>query len=212
MTPSPTVCLMLKAPEPGRVKTRLARDLGAAAAAAAYRALVEHQLAEIDPAWDARIAFDPPEAAGVMRAWLGAERRYFPQAAGDLGDRLAAATRELFHGGAKRVLFVGGDCPQLDRARLREAARALDAADVALIPALDGGYCLIGLGGPHVGVFSGIAWSTGSVFAETVARCAALGLTLRTLEPALEDVDDLAAWRRALATGTIKNPPPAAST
>ncbi len=209
---TPTVCLMLKAPEPGRVKTRLARDVGPDAAAAIYRRLVERQLAAVPPDFRVAVAGEPADAIPAMRAWLGDGPEYFAQSAGDLGDRLAAATHRLFAAGAQRVLFVGGDCPSLDAEHLRAAALALDAADLALFPAVDGGYCLLGLRAPHVGVFAGIAWSTETVFAETLARATTLGLTVRTLEPALEDVDDLGSWQRALASGSMQNPPAAAST
>jgi uncharacterized protein len=208
----PDVCMLLKAPVPGRVKTRLGRDVGAEKAAEIYRSLVERQMAGIPGNWNVMIAYDPPDAESAMRAWLGNRPHYFQQSDGDLGERLINATTRLFAADSAGVLFIGGDCPALDVARLTEAADALKEADLALIPAVDGGYCLIGLAAKSEGVFEGIAWSTPDVFVQTVARCSALGLTLRVLEPALEDVDDLNSWQRALASGTLRNPPGAEST
>ena len=67
-----------------------------------------------------------------------------------------------------------------------------------LIPAEDGGYVLIGAREAQPQLFSGIAWGTAAVMAETRARIAALGLNAAEL-PALWDVDtedDLARCER----------------
>lgn len=193
----PTLAWMLKAPVAGRVKTRLAAELGAEAACAAYRRLVEHQAREIPLGWPVVVHFDPPEAAASIREWLGPGADYRPQVAGDLGTRLAAAmARHEFQRGP--LFFIGGDCPYLDSGRLAGAAQALECADVegVLVPAVDGGYVLMGLKVPQARLFEGIAWSTGQVLEQTLARAREVGLRM-TLQPALEDVDDLASWRRA---------------
>ena len=57
--------------------------------------------------------------------------------------------------------------------RPREALSALDAADVVIGPAEDGGYYLVALRAPRPGLFAGIEWSTPSVREETLARAAA---------------------------------------
>lgn len=198
--PSPTLCLMLKAPRAGLVKTRLARDIGDAAALAAYRCLVERQVSAIPGDWHLEVHFTPDDGAGEMRRWLQPLRRgtidFFPQIAGDLGARLTAALRGAFERGAHGVLFAGGDCPALDSHALGAAASGLLRSDVVLIPALDGGYVLIGLRRCMPGVFDNIQWSTASVLRETLERIGALGITSELLEP-LEDVDDLESWERA---------------
>jgi len=208
----PTICLMLKAPIPGIVKTRLARDIGPDAAVEAYRQLVAAQIAHVPRGWRAHVCFAPAAAEEMMRAWLGAEFAYSPQVEGDLGDRLADMTRRHFSDGGGALLFVGGDCPSLTAERLDRAARALDACDVAFIPSLDGGYCLAGMNACHPEIFSRIAWSTGAVLRETLARCREHGLSVQVLELALEDVDDLASWQRALASGSMQIPAPAETT
>jgi len=55
-----TVCLLLKAPRSGTVKTRLARDIGSQQATMIYRALVEHQARAIPEGWDVTVHFAPP--------------------------------------------------------------------------------------------------------------------------------------------------------
>ena len=198
--PEITLCLMLKAPRPGEVKTRLAREVGDAEAAAIYRAMVGHQLREIPNGWHIEIHFTPPTAGAEMRSWLQPLREtrieFFPQVEGDLGSRMQAALTSAFDRGAERVVFAGGDCPGLDSAILSVSAAQRDAADLVLVPALDGGYVLIGLKARHAGVFDGISWSTPQVLEQTRERARCLALKTMLL-PALEDVDDLPAWQRA---------------
>ena len=88
-----------------------------------------------------------------------------------------------------RVLLIGSDAPALSAAVLRAAAAALDDADAVLVPALDGGYVLVGLRRPAPALFAGVAWSTGQVMAQTRQRAAMAGLRLAVL-PALADIDE----------------------
>ena len=195
----PTICLMLKAPVEGRVKTRLARDIGHAAATRAYRALVVHQLRQIDPGWDVEVHVEPAAACGEMRAWLGTGPAYVGQADGDLGDRLRAVHDRHFATSASPLVFIGGDCPYLTSLWFARVLAAFDRVDAAIVPAIDGGYCLLALRKVCPGVFANIAWGTPAVLAETRERLLGCGQTWEELPP-LEDVDDLASWHRALAT------------
>ncbi len=193
------VCLMLKAPRPGFVKTRLARDLGDDEATAAYRSLVEVQMRALPAAWDVHIAFAPDDAAAEMRDWLGSRPDYFPQCDGDLGDRLTYVAQTI----TGPLIFLGGDCPELTTTRLEAAATELESADIVIWPALDGGYCLLGIKKLIPDIFQEIAWGAETVFRETLARIPE-GLSVRQMSPALEDVDDLASWQRALGSGCMQ--------
>ena len=107
------------------------------------------------------------------------------------------ATEEHFQRSAEPLIILGGDCPYLDAGRLREVAAALSGTEAVLVPARDGGYCLIGLRRSERHLFHAISWSTGSVLAETRERLRERGMAWVEMEP-LEDVDDAASWRRAL--------------
>ena len=200
----PTLVLMLKAPAAGAVKTRLASSVGAERATDIYRALAERQLRALPANWPVVVCFDPPAAEAAMRAWLAPLRAagmtFTAQAVGDLGERLIAATAEAFRAGAESVILIGGDCPYLGQVQFDQAAKVLSAGRVALGPARDGGYYLIGLRRPEPALFTGIAWSSPQVLEQTRARCAVAGLRVRELAE-LEDVDDEASWRRAVASG-----------
>ena len=189
--------VFLKAPRPGSVKTRLAETLGADAACAAYRQLVERLLANLAPLVAVELCFTPPDASSEINPWLRTEWAARPQSEGDLGERLHAAFTEHFLTEAERVVIIGSDCPAVTAADIEDAWLALDGHDVVLGPALDGGYWLIGLRAPQAALFSEMPWSTNAVFAETMHRARESDLRVALLRE-LSDVDTAADWERWL--------------
>ncbi len=192
--PSRALLVFAKAPVPGRVKTRLAVDVGFVEAASIYRALGQAVLEKVRGGPHRTVVFfDPPEGRKDMEAWLGKDDLEFvPQAPGNLGVRLEASFRWAF-GWADQVVVVGTDTPDVDGTVVLEAFRRLEGSDLVLGPSEDGGYYLLGLKAPAPDLFAGIPWSTGAVLEETRARAHALGLSGSTL-PILTDVDTFDDW------------------
>jgi hypothetical protein len=198
-TDSPVaVAILAKAPIPGVVKTRLIPAIGAHAAAVLQERLTERTIAtslaaDVGPVtlWCAPDATHSTFLKLVMQQRIILKR----QPAGDLGARMLAATTA----GNGPVLVIGTDCPALTELHLRGAANALrERNDVIIVPAEDGGYVLIGTRTPQPAIFSGIAWGTTNVLAETRARIIEQRLVL-TEQPPLWDVDtetDLARLER----------------
>jgi rSAM/selenodomain-associated transferase 1 len=186
-----------KAPEPGRVKTRLCPPLSPEAAANLQGACLLDFWDRLDQLSVHRVVcYDPPHSLGLFRDFLGAEADLLEQPAGGLGDRLFGAF-EVLLGRFGPVVAVGADSPDLPLNLIQEAILRLSKGteDVALGPAEDGGYTLIGLCALHRELFEGIPWSTGSVFSITVERCVAAGLRVLTLSP-WYDVDDAPSLER----------------
>ena len=181
--------VFVKAPRPGGVKTRLAQTLGADAACAAYRQLVETLLTHLAPLPSVELCFTPADASADINPWLRADWTACPQASGDLGARLHAAFTEHFLADAEHVVIIGSDCPAVTATDIEDAWVALAGHDVVLGPALDGGYALIGLRCAAPTLFSEMAWSTASVMADTRQRLAAAGLRHVELPP-LADIDE----------------------
>ena len=180
-----------KTPVPGRVKTRLARDIGPAAAAAVYRRLGRQVVtAAVGSGYRTIVWFTPPAGRDAVRAWLDGlgAAAFCPQAGGNLGTRLVHAFGRAFAAGDDAVVIIGTDAPGVNRRIVAAAFRVLRVHDLVLGPSLDGGYYLIGLSAPQPGLFRAIPWSTKDVLRATEARARALGLTLRLLTP-LRDVD-----------------------
>ena len=125
------------------------------------------------------------------------------QRGADLGERLYRALADAACD-YRWVAAVGSDHPELPLERVHEAFAALEAGrDLVLGPAQDGGYYLIAARAAVLDpeLFRGIAWSTGGVLTETLARCRRLGLDCHLLA-AGDDVDrpeDLERLARSLA-------------
>ncbi|GAB3224802.1 TIGR04282 family arsenosugar biosynthesis glycosyltransferase [Hymenobacter seoulensis] len=185
-------------PELGRVKTRLAADIGAEAALAVYKGLVAHTRAQVAPL-DVHKTVWLAEAgplADCTEPWPDYEQQ--PQPPGDLGAKMQAAFTHDFARQATAVVIIGTDCPGLTTAHVAEAFAALQTHDVVLGPALDGGYYLLGMKHLWPELFQQKAWSTDTVLADTLADAARLGLRPYLL-PELQDIDtgaDLLAWQQ----------------
>lgn len=182
------VVIFARAPELGRVKTRLAASVGDAAALALYRWLAERvtrSLAAPPRRWDLHVAATR-EVDAVSR-WLREADAVVAQREGDLGARMRAALLDGLAAGYARVVIVGTDCPAVDHARVERAMEALRELPAVIGPALDGGYYLIG-GAEPLPVFDEMPWSTERVAALTRARLADAGLAWREL-PMEHDID-----------------------
>ena len=137
----PALVIMLKEPRPGRVKTRLGRDIGMTGAAWWFRHQTAHLLRQMqDPRWQLILA-TAPDRATASPVWPAHLPR-IPQGSGDLGARMARVMRALPPG---PVCIIGADIPAIRRAHISRAFRALGDHDAVFGPAPDGGYWLIGL-------------------------------------------------------------------
>jgi len=179
----PLIAVFAKAPQAGRVKTRLVPPLSAEQAARLHERLVGEVWARVREL--AAVADCELHVSGETDAWPEAAPRR-RQSPGDLGARMLHALEQGLTGGHPRVAIVGGDIPQLPL----EAVLALLAADsdVALGPARDGGYYAICCRRTHAAMFAGVRWSTPHALADTIAACARLGFTISIGQP-WHDVD-----------------------
>jgi len=196
--PDARLLIFAKAPVPGRVKTRLAGQLGTRGAAALYQKLLRRT---VRIAYNARLC--PIElwcAPDARHGFFAACRQEYGvtlrrQCAGDLGRRMNRALNQTLAAGHPAVL-IGGDCASLGETELRTAFGLLAAGHEAVLgPAADGGYVLVGLNRPCPALFRDIAWSTPTVLAATRRRLRRAGMNWAELPPGW-DVDTPADLRR----------------
>ena len=185
--------IFVKAPRPGAVKTRLAQAIGVVGACRAYSLLTERVLSNVNDIDAVQIRFTPDDAEKEIKHWVKPGWQCRPQGAGDLGQRLQLAFEESFRSGFRKVAIIGSDCPDVTSRDIRTAWATLEACDLALGPAHDGGYWLIALKQVVPILFEGIAWGTDSVLGETVRRANASGLKVELLRQ-LRDIDTEADW------------------
>jgi rSAM/selenodomain-associated transferase 1 len=202
---NPRVVLFAKAPRPGLVKTRIAADLDAEAAAAIYRVLVQRTLSTLRD-FPGELRFTPPDARAEFQPWLPQGWTLVDQGGGDLGARLQRAVEQALQNGSQAVLLLGADCPALEVSDLTDALRALENHDVVLGPAIDGGYWLLGVRGSHPCLFEEMPWGTPSILRLSLERAHEAGLRTRLLRE-LRDIDTLADWRDWLRTPAKSNEP-----
>lgn len=160
---------MVKEPRPGRVKTRLGRDIGMTASAWWFRHQTRRLLRRVqDPRWQIVLAVAPDVEGMKSRVWP-ADLSRWPQGRGDLGDRMARMLGQVSIGPA---CVIGADIPGITRNHVAQAFRALGNNDAVFGPAPDGGYWLIGLKKPcrqPPSIFNGVRWSTRHALADTKA-------------------------------------------
>jgi rSAM/selenodomain-associated transferase 2/rSAM/selenodomain-associated transferase 1 len=197
---------MAKSPEPGQVKTRLARAIGAEAATAVARAsLVDvwrtaHATGGLAPSL--ALAGDPVHLPALSPAPASVA-----QGDGDLGQRMARHL-SLAVARAGRALMVGSDSPGAPQALLEHALALLDTHDAVLGPVLDGGFWLIGLRRVPAGLLDDLPWSDPSTLQATLERFRQRGLSTALLAPwfDVDRLEDLGRLRVLLRHGVGEAP------
>lgn len=191
---APRLVVMAKSPVAGRVKRRLARDIGDVAAIRFYRGILARTVLRLgaDPRWRTYLAVTP-DTAMAASCWpsLGNVMR-IPQGAGDLGARMQALFDGLPPG---PVIIVGSDIPAIRSSHIAGAFKLLAGSDAVFGPAPDGGYWLVGLkrSPRRLVPFAGVPWSTDKALAATLANLCGKNVAFA---PRLSDVDTKEDYRR----------------
>ena len=202
--------IFLKWPEPGRVKTRLANDIGAEKAAEIYKILVQRVIKQISPIYSQLVricwVFDPIEKEDEMKDWIKKElddlgftdlnrHIFWSQSDGGLGDRLQSAFEKAFSLNYDRIIAIGTDCIELDSRTIERALASLSSErSIVFGPSFDGGYYLVGMrSNLGLSVFRSIPWSTSKVLEQSLDRAVSLDLEYTLLEE-FNDVDTLDDW------------------
>ena len=186
------VIVFLKAPEQGRVKTRLAKKLNKGLVIDLYKAFVIDILDAAHPNGTPEIFYYPQHRKKMIVDWLGQRYPYTCQAGSDLGERMVSAFEKTFNKGYDKAVLIGTDIPELNVKILKLAFERLAVHDLVLGPSRDGGYYLIGFNRASYSsqIFNNIAWSTPQVFAQTLDQANQNNLTYFLL-PELNDIDTL---------------------
>ena len=182
------VIVFQKSPEEGKVKTRLAKDIGYKKATDIYIFLLTHthqQVQKVDA--DVFVYFQ----GGINENYMVLPRYYLAhQEEGDLGKKMEAAFSEVFNYGYREVLIIGSDCFELDSEIIEEGFGALATHDLVIGPAVDGGYYLLGMKKLNSPLFRNKPWSTSSIAELTFSEASSQGMSIYKL-PTLRDVDTL---------------------
>lgn len=179
--------LFAKWPEPGKVKTRLARHIGPGQAAALALAMVQDTLAFLYPLKCSKILlFTPQEKQSDFSQLAGKNWQLRLQSAGDLGQRLG----DFFTSFPGRTIAFGADSPTYPPGQIEKAFDLLQSSLGVLGPALDGGCCLIGYRDFQNSFLDQVPWSTNAVLESLGKNLQKAGIQ-PVLLPTGFDVDEM---------------------
>ena len=209
------LAVMTKAPQAGRVKTRLVPPLTPEQAAELNKCFLRDTAAAISSACSRSetatgacgiAVYTPVGAESAYNDILPADFSLLPQRGEKFGERLYFAVEDLFNCGFESVCLIDSDSPTVPAENFQQAVELLRMSEdrVVLGPSDDGGYYLIGVKKPHRHLFDQIDWSTERVLIQTMQRATEIGLELKLL-PTGYDVDDgvsLQRLRRELLANT----------
>lgn len=187
------IIIFAKAPVAGQTKTRLIPALGPGGAAALAERMLRHTVSQAlaSGCGQVELCVTPEtthEAFTRQVTQSGGALLLAEQGEGDLGQRMdRALTRTLQHHGS--AILIGTDAPALDVQVLRAASQALTNHDAVFVPALDGGYALVGLTHPQPELFANMVWSTHRVMAQSRDRMQVAGLRWTELD-LVADIDE----------------------
>lgn len=187
-----SLSVFLKKPEAGKVKTRLAKDIGNEAAVQAYIHLYQLVIDKVTCSdWDTVLFI-----ANSVDGFESYSHVKEIQAEGDLGLKMCDAISRMLQS-YDACLIIGSDCPYIDKDLIKEAFDALEQNDLVLGPSTDGGYYLIGAKAAYPSLFADISWSTELVLSQTMEQANLIGLDVSLLKE-LTDVDTVVEWEAYL--------------
>jgi len=183
--------VFIKNPIQGKVKTRLAKDIGDKKALAAYKLLLQYTHDIVMKTDTAKYLYYS-DFIEDEDEWSSRDFRKMVQYGDDLGKCMFNAIEfSLLEN--KHVVLIGSDCPTIKKKHIDTAFKQLKTRDVVLGPAEDGGYYLIAVKENSKALFHDIEWSTSQVLDVTLEKIKELGLSYCLIEQ-LEDVDTVNEW------------------
>ena len=160
--------VFMKNPVKGKVKTRLAATVGDDKALEIYKILVQQTATVVSEIQICDKAIFYADFIDKNDLWSKGEKQKYVQSGVDLGERMKNAFDVAFRMGYDKAIIIGTDCYDLNAEIIEEGFEKLNANDVVIGPAMDGGYYLIGMNCLHIELFERISWSTETVLADTL--------------------------------------------
>ncbi len=180
---------------PGKVKTRIAQDIGLDGAIDVYKELLDYTAEVVGKIKKADKGIYYSEYVELYDDWLNEEYEKHVQEGDGLGDRMLNAFTGAFENGYHKVVIIGSDSLEITKSHIDKAFEALDKNDVVIGPAADGGYYLLGLRNIFPALFEGKDYSHANVLTEAVDEIEKFGLSMAMLEQ-LHDVDTMEDLKR----------------
>lgn len=182
------IIIFVRNPELGKVKTRLAKEIGDELALQVYIKLLQHTHNCVSAMDCDRFVYYVDEIT-MNDLWENNLYHKKVQQGNNLGERMMLAFSQLFQQGYSKIIIIGTDCPGLTIHILKDAFKKLNETDIAIGPSTDGGYYLLGMKIVHPQLFQDIQWSTDTVLKVTQKIILSINKSA-TLLPELTDIDE----------------------
>ncbi|MCP3927344.1 MAG: glycosyltransferase [Desulfobacterales bacterium] len=184
--------IFLRAPEKGKVKTRLSKGLSDNLVLDLYKGFIKDIVKEVSAVSDILLYCHPPDKKDVISELFDNKYIIFPQKGDDIGQKMFNAFTETFENNFDKVVLIGTDIPEIKSNIIEQSFNMLDQYDSVIGPSEDGGYYLIGFGKDTLeqSAFENIDWSTSSVFEETSEIIKSKNKSYFLL-PKLNDIDTI---------------------
>jgi len=178
--------IFVKNPIQGKVKTRLAAEIGEAPALEIYKTLLKHTHQVATNTQEVSISVYYADFVNNNDLWNNFDKKLQEQQ--DLGSRMNHAIKSEMENGFQNIIIIGSDCLEINPQHIQKAFLSLKTNDIVIGPAEDGGYYLIGLKSLIPDIFKNKKWSTDTVFIDTIEDINRLNLKHMILET-LCDID-----------------------
>lgn len=186
--------IMAKQPVAGRVKSRLAVDIGVARATGFYRNLMAATTRNLsqDNRWKTWVAVAPDRAVYDF-PWNGSAN-IFGQGTGNLGERMQRIFDSVPTG---PVVIIGTDIPFITANDIAKAFKQLGSHDMVFGDAGDGGYWLVGARrSPRTPKpFVNVRWSGKHALTDTLANVEGLKIGWTTRRFDVDTKQDYLQWQ-----------------
>jgi len=167
LNPKNLLLIFTRNPELGKVKTRLAKDVGDQKALDIYKFLLDHTVS---------VTKDLPIIKEVLYSekihdndiWDASVYRKKKQIGEDLGDKMKNAFAEGFKNGYSNIIIIGSDMYDINSEEITQAFTKLNDHDFVVGPAEDGGYYLLGMNIMNTAIFTNKNWGTDTVLSDTL--------------------------------------------
>ena len=155
-------------PELGKVKSRLAADVGDKNALEIYKILLNHTFnITKNLAIDKQVWYS--ENIPKSDLWSTADfKKMLQPETEDLGERMEFAFKKGFYEGYQNIIIIGSDLYDISPSEIEHAFQLLKNNNAVIGPATDGGFYLLGLSNPIPELFKNKKWGTNTVLKDTL--------------------------------------------
>src|SRR3989338_1595047 len=186
--------IFVKAPMPGKVKTRLQPHLTKDRIVRLYKSFITEIISRCIrlKGVDKFLGCAPSRQDDFL---IRLSRKYkfgsFDQRGNNLGERIVGAFNDYFNKGYTDIVLIGSDSPTIPVKYIKQAFSDLRNNDFVIGPCCDGGLYLVGAKKKIMpGIFRDIKWDTGEVLNKVLGKVNSLNISYSML-PFWYDVDTI---------------------